>query len=263
MLNDFYFIKDFILVYYKRKFITDGLPLIANSYFKNKFLKEDSDIYCNMQFFMLEFMVKQLFNFYPKCNIHIITNCKKEEMPQGTIVHNFALATNHYSKFLIYGLLNVPAMYMDLDILIFSKFKKQYLLNFPFNVYSISSKENLQNMSKKKLPVKVEEIYNTGIVWISQPSKKITDELKNLNEIYFSDHDYLVKKRKWPCVDEYALSLYIKLNNIKINLSDSVNKSRLKISEQLKSYQTIHYAGVKSKKLFFKECSLKKIGPSG
>ena len=88
-------------------------------------------------------------------------------------------------------------------------------------------------------------------------------KFKNLNEIYFSDHDYLVKKRKWPCVDEYALSLYIKLNNIKVNLSDSVNKSRSTISKELKSYQTVHYSGIKSKKLFLKECSLRKVGPSG
>lgn len=232
-------------------------PPIASS-----FTTDECDKYLSTQEVMFGNMVKQIRCLYPEARIHVMTNLPDEQYP-GLIYHHLDFPSNHVCKFLLYGLLDVPAMYVDVDIILVRPFRAEHLqTENNFNCYSVSLFENLQQMTSKPLPVKTDVIYNAGLMWIPKPSKKIVADLQKLHETYFSDDTYMTSRGKWPYVDEYALSLYIKMQGINMNIIPEVNMPRHRITEclvpQSNKYQSIHYTGIRSKGLIEKEYNLSK-----
>jgi hypothetical protein len=256
-------IEDFILVFYRRESLYDGPP-ISRMPVCLKHSKKTCDFYIDSQLEMLKKTINQLNFFYPKSKIHLMTNVK-DNLVDNVVYHRIDFESNNTAKFYIYSLLDKPAMYLDLDIIMRSPFNICHLpMENNFNFYSMSFIGDLQEMSKKTLPVKTKEVFNAGIAWIPRPSKDITNELIDINNSYFSDVDYMLEHGKWPCVDEYALAVYIEKHKIKMNLVDKINKLRHQIKkEDIKKYQTIHYNGIIGKELYDKEFSEINSAPSG
>lgn len=203
---------------------------------------------------MLYRMIDQIKSFYPDARIHLMTNTA--DPIDGVILHYFDFESNHSSKFYLYGLLDVPAMYLDVDIVLLKPFKADHLVTeSPFNLYCVSFFNDLQKMSRKPLPVKTNKVLNAGIIWIPRPSKQITQELIDIHTEYFSDVNYMLNQGNWPCVDEYALAVYIEKHSLKMNMSSEVNRSRHSLRDlvEAKQCQTVHYPGISAKRLYEKE----------
>ncbi len=235
---------NFILIKYKKK-------IEINT--KNKvFTTKDFSTYLNSQDIFFEIMQKQILHYYPNAHIHVLTNDSKNcKEKSNTTFHFKNFQSNHTCKFLLYGLLNEPALYLDCDIVLLSEFTNEHLnTDNSFNLFSISRHFNLQTISYKLLPVATNILFNAGIIYIKKPDVAIVNDLLELNEKFFSDQQYIESKNEWPNNDEYALSLYIKIKNIKMQLHNDVNVLRFSIdSKELtnKKIQSLHYTGIKAK----------------
>jgi hypothetical protein len=247
MLRTYPPINDFILIRYKKPSLSP--PPNAT------FTEEEKQTYLDSHESSFLKMVNQIRRFYPKTRIHVLTNM--EDQPVSDLIyHKKNFWPDHTCKFLLYNLLDRPAMYIDTDILLLKPFQEKHMAGRPFNCFAISLLENLQEMSSKPLPVPVNAIYNAGLMWIAEPSQKIVDEITTLHHTYFSDQRFMSNHNKWSCVDEYALSLYIAINKLNMLLDDKTNVPRHRIQKPHRKYQSIHYTGIRTKELFQQEFDL-------
>ena len=219
-------LNDFILVYYRKDFLSQ-YEINRNIYYPEKKIKP------SIHFELLQFCCKRIQCVYPKCNIHIISNENlnfKLNMKNINInIHVFPdLPLDHTAKFYIYGLLDVPAMYIDNDILIVKKFSCDHL--------NLKSDINLYKIDKKEFSYKNEIFvhYNAAVIYVKNPSSSIQKEIKEIHNNIFPKETN----------DEFALSYYIKKKNIKVSLFGEIGKGRLELKNrsELFDYQSIHYS---------------------
>jgi hypothetical protein len=236
---------NFILIKYKKN---NDFKNYKN---KNLYNNIDYKFYLEIQSKLFDVMIKQINYFYPKSNIHIITNEKKQKEKNNETFHYIDFKSNHICKFYIYGLLKEPAIYLDCDIILLYKFKKEHLKkNNKFTLYSVSKDLDLQKISKLKIPKEVKKLYNAGIVYIDKPDSDIVESMFEINKKYFSDEAFILSKNEHPNNDEYAVSLYMSLNNISPCLNNEVNVPRWSLEKlELENIQTLHYTGVRAKKM--------------
>jgi len=187
-----------------------------------------------------ELMLRQIDNLYEDYEIHVITNQRRKSTNRVRYHYFENLEKNLYAKLQVFGLLDEPAMYLDNDILLVRKFENKHLVGDPFNLYQIYDlipllPEHMQSYTH----------YNTGVMWISKPSKDITESLIGIKD-YFLCHD-----DDWVN-DEYPVSYMIGSFGFKMQLMDEVNAYRNRISD-LTQYQSVHYTGLGCKDTLLRE----------
>lgn len=247
-------IQNFLLLKYKRK------ELITPP--NDQFSKDEKELYLQCQDVLFYRTIDQIQFFHPKAHIHVLTNENLISTDKITFYIHREVWTNLICKFKLYSLIQEPALFIDLDV-IFTKPMPpiEHYSNYPFCFFNTSWGKPLQEYSAKKLPVNQNVIYNSGITWINNPHKNITNELLNLHEIYFSNSELIYSKNLWPDNDEHALSLFIGINKYIMPLNDEINMSRNKLqklhmeinTETIKKFQSIHYNGITTKQKMIKE----------
>jgi hypothetical protein len=243
-------VNNFLLLKYQRSDLKSPTPLS----------EKDKSVYLNCQDVLFRRTIEQIQFFHPKAHIHVLTN---ENMQSTASVSYYVYEEkwdNLLCKFKLYGLLNEPAMFIDLDI-IFNRPIYPVECNSPICFFNTSWGAPLQDFSNKKLPCKQDVIYNSGVVWIPTPSSHITDELMELHEEYFSDEKAIYAKNLWPNNDEHALSLFVGIHNYDMPLNNTINVSRNKLEKlkidvnplSVQKYQSVHYNGVLTKQKMIDE----------
>lgn len=240
-------IENFILIKYRK----DNYD--APSSVKHKLPSLDK--WNELQDIIFETAISRLHLFYPDSTIHIITNETNKKNSDKIIFHQDDVPTNWSTKLLVYGLLDVPAMYLDTDILLLKPFEEKHLRTAaPFNLYEMTSLRNLQMLSKKKLEFTCKGQFNCGMIWISRPSKAIVEELQRIKKEYFNNKDLIESKKLWFHNDEYTVTYFVKKYNMKMKFFPGVNVFRDRCQfEDISSFQSVHYASIDGKKLFLKE----------
>lgn len=203
--------------------------------------KRDLNEYNIIQIKLFDQLKDQLKKIYPDSFLHVITNEKNHKNEKNIYYHFYDFESSHILKLNMYGLINEPAMYIDSDIIILNKFKEEDLYTNNNFTYFNKSGNDFKHLSKKPLPCEANILYNAGLVWIPKPSKKITEKMYNIHYEYFED------KNNFLISDENASSLYVFLNNIKIDLNFNMNVPRCFAEMNLKSKQSIHYTGYDNK----------------
>ena len=238
----------FILIKYKKESVLGPQS--------KSFSNIDYRTYIYSQDILFEIMQKQIFHFYPKADIHVLTNDKTYKDRSNLTFHFKNFKPNHTCKFLLFGLLKEPAIYLDCDIILLSKFTDEHLKTEErFNLFSISRNMDLQKLSERSLPIVANTLYNAGIIFIKKPTYDIVDALINLHSNFFNNKEYIAAKNEWPNNDEYALSLFIKMNRMQMNLCPDVNVLRHTINKIDENIQSLHYTGIKAKKQLSEECT--------
>ncbi len=204
---------------------------------------------------MFRTMLSQLNFFYPKATVHVLTNEKHKDLKKLVWHYRPDLEPNHTAKFELYSLIDAPAMYLDTDIIIVRNFnKRQLTTKSPFNLYQLSSTRNLQTLCRKPLPAEAKQQFNCGMIWIPRPNIAITQELRSLKEEFFDEKDWIEANRAWFNNDEHPTSLLIAKYSLTMNQFREVNSFRSKCKyDDIFQMQSIHYTGVRNKKLFVKE----------
>lgn len=192
----------------------------------------------------------QLRYFYPNSKLHVITN---DDMPnkKNVYYHKFNFKDGHILKLQMYGLLSEESIYLDSDIILFDKFKKEHLPEEnDFNMYWYINM-NLQQFAKITLPVSVNSLYNAGVVYIPKPNKKITDDMLNIHYNYFDDHDLRV-------TDETSASVYMVLKKINMITNNMVNVQKSLCKYDFQKKQSVHYTGFyfEQKMMYFDDFKL-------
>jgi len=250
-------IANFILVKYQRK------TMDAPSWVAKQFGEPAMNFYMDCQEQLFAIALEQINRLYPHAHIHVLTNEYRKDN-NGVTYHHRDFPPTHYAKFYIYGLLKEPGMYMDLDILLLRRFDPKHLLcEGPFNMYGVTGPWDLKELASEPVLVNVDAMYNSGVVWIPKPNEDIVQGLLEIRRKYFSDPEPFRKKGKWFMADEYDTSLYIHLHNIKLRFHPEVNAPRQKVFDVadpnlqgqliLKDCQSLHYAGINLKPMFFKD----------
>lgn len=248
MLKLFPEINNFIILRYQREVNSEPIPK------KVFFTKEEYDGFLACQGSVFEFAKQQIHHHYPKAQIHVLTNLKDGKDNNFLTHHYIDFLPNHTMKFKVFGLLKEAAMYLDNDIYLNHKFTSDHLpKTLPFNCYSFSwTNTNLQDMSPVQLPCRVNNVLNAGVMWIPNPHESIVQELEEMHKTYFDHKEWLLARNMWTNVDEWALSLYVYKNRIPVTIPSNVNVNRGDNHNKPKC-QSIHYTGIKGKRMMFKE----------
>ena len=228
-------------------------------YTKTKFdLKVDEAVgnfNLSSQKLMFEKMKYQLNCHYPDSFIHILTNEKMSCTNSREKVHQYDFEPTHCCKFLLYGLLDEPALYLDCDIVIKRKFRQHEISSSnAFRMYNSFGGVNGATTDYSKLSQKLNvetKNYNAGLIMIQEPNKKITKELQEIEANFFADKAFMAKSNIWPYNDEYATSYYIFKNNIQFEENSTVALLPNKTNHDV---QSIHHTGI-SKQSFFSDFS--------
>jgi len=189
--------------------------------------------------------IKRIRQVYNNAKIHIVTDSLDDINYDVNYHYMPEIEKNNYSKLLIFGLLKEPAIYLDNDVILLRKFTEEELpFDYPFNLYAKYQEEDTKKVLEQGLGEGYHH-YNTGVVWIPKPSKKITDELMLLRD------RFNIYNNGWTN-DEYPISFYVHAHGFKMFESEKVNRYRNLVSK-ISDEQSIHYTGKEYKKLFLKE----------
>jgi hypothetical protein len=240
-------IDNFLLVKYSKKNLNDIPSYVEHS--------TKVDLWNSTQDTMFSTMVSQLNFFYPKATVHVLTNERHKNLKKLIFHYRPELEPNHTAKFELYSLIDAPAMYLDTDIILVRNFARRHLTTSgPFNLFQLSSTRNLQTLCRKPLPAVADRQYNCGMIWIPRPSIAITEELKALKAEFFDEKDWIESNKAWFNNDEHPTSLLIAKYGLPIKQYNEVNSFRSKCKyTDIFNMQSIHYTGVRNKKLFVKE----------
>ena len=240
-------IDNFLLIKYDKKNLND-IPSHVDYGTK-------VDVWNSYQEKMFETMLNQLNFFYPHSTIHVLTNENHKNLKKIKFHYRPDLEPNHTAKFELYSLIDTAAMYLDTDIILVKNFTRKHLTcSGPFNLFQLSSTRNLQTLCRKPLPAVADRQYNCGMIWIPRPSIAITEELKSLKAEFFDEKNWIEENKAWFNNDEHPTSLLIAKYGIPIVQHKDVNSFRSKCKyNDIFKMQSIHYTGIKNKKLFVKE----------
>ena len=176
---------------------------------------------------MLRLMLMQLDYWYPEAKVHILSNKKLADTKQVVCHHEPTLKPCWSSKFLIYGLLDRPAMYLDLDVLLVRPFSAQDLLtDYNFKVFWSSGPLYFGYNH-----------YNNAVVWIPRPDKEITRRLALINQLY----GFWKGGEPWHANDEFATSRYIYNNGWYMPTNGRVNVPKKLAGNYFHWFQSVHY----------------------
>lgn len=222
-------IKNFITTKYYKKKLEDKNGFYQ--YADEDFLKKWNDLHEKLHRH-LQYQLKCL---YPEAHLHVITNEYFQNNKKVTY-HKFDFEGNHLIKLFMYDLIPEPAMYLDSDILLFRRFKDHELPNtYDFNLYN-ASMINFEKMIPVKLPIQIKKLYNAGVVYISNPNKKLTNNLFEIYEKYF-------KIKNCNITDETCISFFIEQQKINMFESNEINISKSMCMKDFFKKQSVHYIG--------------------
>lgn len=221
--------------------------------------KTMKNLYLNSQDIMFWKMVKQLEAHYPDSYVHVLTNENMAPANSKMVIHKFEFEPNHCCKFLLYGLLDEPAFYLDADIVIKRKFYQHELTSSnAFRMYNTIGEIDYSKLSPK-MNIFIKN-HNAGVIMIQEPNKEITKELQEIEVEFFSDKEFISKNNRWPYNDEYATSYYIFKNKMQFETNDTVALRYVTYSLALqqeeyyrthhRDVQSIHHSGLEKKSFF-------------
>lgn len=195
--------------------------------------------------------IKNINKFHPNSNIHVLTDEPCENY-QNIIFHIKKIDKNYKAKLEIFSLLSEPAMYMDLDILMLRPFSEEHMNpNCDFNLFH-SYKEKLNYFSE--FPITTEVAYNSGVIWVNKPNKKITEELQYYQRKFFNNLEKISKYNGFLNNDEYPIALFIDKHKLKMQTFKDVNVPRHLINfEEIEKCQSVHYNNENNKYLLIQE----------
>lgn len=194
--------------------------------------------------------VLQLTKFHPNAKIHVITNTRSETCGNTIYHHVPDLPLDNRAKFLVFGLLDEPAMYVDDDLLFHRPFAEAHTPNgSPFNCYKVWERMSFQAVSKVELKIKEGDRYNNGVVWIPKPSKDIVKEMQHYQNDFFDTREKTIALGMGFPSSEYAMSYYVAAHALKMKLDKDVN-AFFEDEYDPHSVQSVHYAGYNKTKLF-------------
>ena len=202
-----------------------------------------------------EFMVKRLRYLYPKSTIHILTDQVVSSNENQVIYHYQPFEKNYQAKLEVFGLLDEPAMFIDLDVLLIKKFEIDLTSAQAFNLYT-AYPLNLDLMSSKATDIT--EVYNSGVIWINQPNKNLVEELKHIQKTHFSDLQKIAVNNGVLYNDEYPITILSKRTSSEMLLINDVNVPRHRLSsfQEVAKQQSVHYNGNQNKYLMMLEMPL-------
>lgn len=230
-------LKNFVFIFYKKH--------------KHDLIVSDGDYSLACQEKLLKKSVCRIRKLYPSSKIHLITNIKDYIGVDFDFLHVFDLSSNHLIKFQIYGLLDEESIYLDADVLVKRIFFDQELeTKFDFKFFNLSNHIKIDEISNYK---NRSNVYNAGVVYIKNPSKKITDSLFEIEDSFFQDKVFLINKKIWPYNDEYSISIYLDQNSIVFDNSKTVNVSSDFGNVNDMNIQSIHYTGLHNKYKYFRD----------
>jgi hypothetical protein len=240
-------VSNFILIKYARDVLDNKPPWESID-------SQGERAYFDVQPVLFDLMVKQIRNIYPKAKIHVLTNDPSYKA-EGLVVHVRDFTPNHTAKYLLYGLLDEPAMYLDSDIILLKKFPLRYLqIDTPFTVFEATRNQDLQLLSARPLPAPTSVVFNAGIIWIARPSQQVVEAMQKLQADHFDDRTLIESRGHWFLNDEYAMSAYISMIGHQPLCGTGINVPRYSCdAEDIPLLQTVHYTGFGAKDKFMKE----------
>jgi hypothetical protein len=191
-----------------------------------------------------DLMIKQLNRVYEKPRIHVLTNRKLEPKPNVIYHIDEGIEQSNYAKLYVFGLLDEPAMYIDNDILINRPFEAKHMPDVPFNIFQPYHSQNQHSLPER---MRCYPHFNTGIIWIGQPSNVLMHEIMFYRDLF----------RNYPewVNDEFPISYYIMKKKLEMQLDPSVNQYREDVNtkEERDKCQSVHYTGKEFKDLLVPE----------
>lgn len=220
----------------------------------------------NIQDKLFTNQIWQLQHFYPNCKIHLVTN-DHELFHKDCTNHLVDGESNLILKLNVFGLLTEPAVYLDLDLLHLRPLTPEVLPKCIFNLYDCYSPEKsyfrpdiFPKILSQPLDIKPPIVqYLSHIIWINEPSKKISDAMLELHWKHFADKERMLYVGRSADGDELALSVYIKQHNLKMILNPNVGANRKQFT-RIPSNEKIfmlHYTGTMQKALCIKEFQMR------
>lgn len=197
---------------------------------------------------LLEFKVRQIYHFYPNSNIHIMSdvNYPFNFNAKWHIIN--INKDNYLHKFQIFDLLDVPCMYLDLDVFLTRPFNSEELkCNHDFKVFNIFPSRKWYRIPEPRRQWLINSVpfYNLGVIWINKPNP-ISSTLQKIHNKHFQE----------SLSDEHSVSFYLYERHIKFKPSKTVNLTRMGMENIDMKVQSIHYPGNSAKDIAINEMSL-------
>jgi hypothetical protein len=197
-----YNLKNFILLYYKKDFLSD------HEIDKNT-RNPENPIQLDTHLKMFKLCYKRIKHLYPKSTIHVISNVNKF-IDDSEWYHRENISLDYTNKFQIYGLINEPAIYIDNDIMLLKKFTDLQLdVDVEINPYQVGWKNYFFKNKVKYFH------FSACALLLKNPSKELQNKIIQIHQ------DFFVKETD---NDEFALSKY---------LEDTNQKSKVKMFEEI------------------------------
>lgn len=194
---------------------------------------------------------EQLAFLYPEATLHVMTDLDIA-VPDNVVRHYRKFPHEHLAKLELFGLLDVPAMYLDTDILLLSRFSAADLRSTcPYVMYSANhsfswtERRGLRPALREHFtttpPLVLPYLYNGGIVWIREPSRQLVDTLRDLCATYF-DPQQIQSRFGFRISDEHALTLLAFQQDWRMPECPHINVPWTSWARMPKA-QTVHYSG--------------------
>jgi hypothetical protein len=177
---------------------------------------------------MFRLMVRQLHHWYPEATINVLTNVDLPPLRNVVPIYNPDLPNSWEAKLSIYGLLDKPAMYLDLDLVLFKPFSEHDLLTpYDFRLY--------WSFGNWIFPY---PHYNSAVVWVKRPNKAT---VKEMLDIYHKE-GFNKSGPPWHANDEFALSRWCYLRRWHMNTVERrVNVPKAVAGYNVHEFQSVHY----------------------
>jgi hypothetical protein len=240
-------IENFVTIYHKTWIKRIFIELVSNREAERKLIQYDEVF----KYFKIKFR-----DIYPESFLHVITDDSVDTRTTGEefvvyhkqdISKQFIFENFHLKKFELYSMFDFPFMYIDFDIMFIKNFSKNHIeTNNSFNVYRCWRNFDFTKISSVKIEDKFKDVpqFNNGIIWVPKKDKNLTKELIKIHQTIFKNKKKFTDHDCYHNNDEFALSYFIKDNNLKMKCFEEINKPRVQINkEDLKKYQTVHYWG--------------------
>jgi hypothetical protein len=167
---------------------------------------------------------------YPKAQFHLLTNVD-EEVPGFTVHYRPDMPNSYQARFHLFGLLDRPAMHLDMDI---------YLIR-PFTSSQLSGKEPFKFFTwvshwmrlYKPLPKEFSRHYNGGMIWLRYAGQRLCREFSELAATRFPR----------VSLDDIVMSYYCHEHGFEFENHPRVNRLVFVDTPPDPSAQSLHFIG--------------------
>jgi hypothetical protein len=193
---------------------------------------------------MFQNLVWQLREYHPQSTIHLLTNRLRRDS-RVEIHYRPNLPLNSLAKFYAFGLLKVPAVFLDIDIWLARPLRRTDLPNIdcePFVFFRGKDRDFKRWLLPRVSLPGLTHRFNSGVVYITKPSPELSQELFSIHARCF--------RNIYP-LDELALSYYSSkmglthLSSATVNVDSWSIKKKTALSDS--GIHSIHFPGPNKK----------------